>query len=209
MKNKNLHLLYTFILIVITGFTPIPIKREQSKEWKLEKTGEGINIYTRVYEGSDLKEFKAITVVNADSELLEKILENIEDYPKWQANVSTAKIITQVSKTEFYIYYTFDLPWPISDRDIVVNFKKVVGVDGKISYLLTSKPEYIKEKEGFVRIKNSFGKWQLSPQGKNKIEVLHQFYGDPAGSLPNSVINMFIVDGPYTTLVNLKNKVGK
>lgn len=212
MANKNLTLLFIISAFVIsTAFITVTNKNRLTDvtQWKLEKTGENIKVYTRKSEGSNIKEFKAVTTVTANMELLEKLIENVSDYPNWQTNIASAKMLKQINKTEQYIYYTTDVPWPITDRDIVIYSEKTVSADGSITYNLVSKPDYLEKKDDFLRIKNAKGKWQFTPQGNNKIEVIYQFYGDPAGSIPGWIINMFIVDGPYTTLTNLKKKVEK
>ena len=209
MKTKNSIVLYSFVFLFITSFTPIPNKTDPSNEWKLEKTENNIYVYTRQHQGSNIKEFMVVTVVNADPALLEHIIENVEDYPNWQSNVSSARILKQINKTEKYIYYTTDLPWPLGDRDIVIHSKKVVNANGTITFELKSKPDFVAINESFLRIKDAKGKWQLTPLGGNKIEVVYQFHADPAGNIPNTVINMFIIDGPYNTFVNLKKKVEK
>lgn len=212
MIKKTVALLFIInVLIISMAFKSVINKSHllNLTEWKLEKTGNDIKVYTRKSEGSNIKEFKAVTTVTANMELLEKLIENVSDYPNWQTNIATAKTLKQVNKTEQYIYYTTDIPWPITDRDIVIYSEKTVSADGIITYNLVSKPDYLEKKDDFLRIKNAKGSWQFTPQGNNKIEVIYQFYGDPAGSIPGWIINMFIVDGPYTTLTNLKNKVEK
>jgi ribosome-associated toxin RatA of RatAB toxin-antitoxin module len=200
---------YSFVFLLITSFTSIPNKTEPYNEWEIEKTENNINVYTREHQGSNIKEFKAVTVVNTDPVLLEHIIENVEGYPNWQSNVSLARILKQINKTVQYIYYTTDLPWPVSDRGIVIHSKKVIDVNGTITFELKRKPDYIAEKENFLRIKDANGKWQLTPLEKNKMEVVYWFHADPAGNIPNSVINLFIIDEPYNTFVNLKKKVEK
>lgn len=202
MIKKNLAIILIInVFIICMAFKPT--------EWKLEKTGNDIKVYTRQSEGSSIKEFKAVTIVTANMKSLESLIENVSDYLHWQTNIATAKILKQVNETEQYIYYTTDLPWPMTDRDIVIFSKKTVNADGSIRYNFLSKPDYITGNDDFLRIKNAKGMWQLTPQGNDKIEIIYQFYGDPAGSIPGSIINMFIVDGPYNTLVNLKKKVVK
>ena len=211
MIKKTVALLFIInVLIISMAFKSVINKSHllNLTEWKLEKTGNDIKVYTRQSEGSKIKEFKAVTTVTTNMKSLESIIENVSDYPNWQTNIATAKILKQENKTEQYIYYTTDLPWPMTDRDIVIFSEKTTNVDGTVRYNLLSKPDYIPSKDDFLRIKNAKGMWQLTPQG-NKIEIIYQFYGDPAGSIPSSIINMFIVDGPYSTLLNIKKKVGK
>ena len=176
-------------------------------KWELSKDKDGIKVYTRQHEGSEIKEFKAVTIVTAKMNSLESLIDKVSEYPDWQANITSAKVLKQVNKNEQTIYCTSDVPWPVKDRDIVLQSKKAVSEKGIVVYKITSLPDYIKEKEDFLRIRDANGKWQFVPKEGGKIEVTYQFYGDPAGSLPNWLINMFIVDGPYDTLINLKKEL--
>lgn len=189
-------LLLTFISISIVSFS-------QSK-WKLEKDDSGIQIFTRKYEGKNFKEFKATTMVSCSMNTLVDLMEKVEDYPKWQANVESGKLLKRVNAKERFLYSSTDLPWPFDDRDIVVYSKKTTYKNGAIKYEMESRPNYIEPVEGYLRIAESYGYWKFVPKENGQIKVIYQFYGDPGGSLPASIINMFIVDGPFDTMINLK-----
>lgn len=208
-SNISKHSSATVGLFLIIGFTPVNKIHTpaQSTEWELSKDNNDIKVYTRQYEGSKIKEFMAVTTVTAKMESLEALIDNVSDYPNWQANLETAKILKQVNQNEQYIYYTTDVPWPITDRDIVVHSKKTVNKKGTVTYTISSSPDYIKENDDFMRVRDAKGKWQFIPQKDGKIMVIDQFYANPAGSIPNWIINLFIVDGPYKTLTNLKKVV--
>lgn len=179
----------------------------QSKgdNWILEKEGDGIKIYTRISEGSTIKEFKALTTSTQPIEWLANLIDDVENYPNWQANITTATLLKQVNATEKYIHYTTDTPWPITDRDVAIHAKKTKKENGAVLFTLTSVPNYIAEKEDFIRLKISNGSWEFTPIENNKIDVTYRFYGDPEGSLPEWLINVFIVTGPYETLTNMNN----
>jgi hypothetical protein len=203
-KNK-----VVFSLVVVFLYASFIFKiNNDSLPWKLAKSGNNISVYTRQAEGSNIKEFKAVTTVTAKIENVDKLIENVVDYPNWQLNVNEVKILKQISSTEKIIYYTSEIPWPIEDRDIVIHSKKVIDEDNTITYKLTSKSDFYDIKKEFIRIKDARGSWQLKPIGNNAVEITYHFYGDPGGSLPGWVINMFIVDGPYNTFVNLRKKLG-
>lgn len=200
---------YLFIINVIMisiAFIPMGDKSvtTDTTDWKLVKTENNIKIYTRNSEDSKIKEFKAITTITAKMELLENLIDKISEYPKWQANIATAKVLKQVNKTTRYIYYTTSVPWPLTNRDVVLFSEKIVDVDGTITYNLTGKPDYIKEKASFIRVKNIKSMCKIKPIGNNKIEITFESFGDPEGSIPDSIINMFMANSPYNTLVNLR-----
>lgn len=178
-----------------------------NSKWTLAKDKDDVKVYTRQAEGSKIKEFKAVTTVNTNIKTLETLIDKVNEYPDWQANIESSMVLKKVDQNAKYIYYTTDVPWPIKDRDIVLQSKKTVSENGTVVYEIFSSPDYIKEKEDFLRIRAAKGKWQLVPMEGDKIEITYQFYGDPAGNLPNWLINMFVVDGPFETLRNLKGLV--
>lgn len=180
---------------------------QQSEGWKLEKDKNGIKVYTRKAANSSIMEFRASATVAATMEQLEALIENVKGYPVWQTSISTATLLKQQNKEERYIYYTTDVPWPATDRDIVLHSKKNKSASGVVTYNLNSTPDFISEKGDFLRIKKAEGLWQFTPLKDNKINVTFQFYADPGGNIPDWIINMFIVDGPYDSLINLKKKV--
>lgn len=213
MTNKTYIPFFIILaLAVIMAFAPVSNKTlltSPATEWKLSKNNNDVKVFTPQAEGSKIKEFKAIITVTSAINTVEKLIENADGYPNWQANIATAKILKQINETTQYIYYTTDVPWPVTNRDAVIYSEKMTNTNGTITYNLLSKPDYMEEKKDFIRIKNAKGMWQLTPKEGNKIEVIYQFYGDPAGTIPGWLINLFIVDGPYTTMLNLKRKVEK
>ena len=135
---------------------------------------------------------------------LDDLLADIPGYPDWQANVASGKVLKKINENEKYLYYTTDLPWPFDDRDVVVIAKRIKMKNGSLKVTMDSRPDYIPEKEGFIRMQEITGFWLFVPKPDNKIKVIYQYYGDPAGELPASIINMLIVSGPYDTLTNLR-----
>ncbi len=199
------------ILLIIFSLTGMNSGTEDQKyisaqdDWKLAKSKNGIKVYLRKLPGKSVKQFKAVTNINCKIEDIEKILDDVKNYPKWQANTSTASLLKKVSDTKAYEYFTIELSWPLDDRDIVSVKTKTVSEDKKtIIYRHKCVPDYIPEKKDYLRLKEAEGFWQVKEIGENKISVIYQYYGEPGGSLPGWLVNMFIVDGPVETLTNLK-----
>lgn len=188
----------------IFAFINLTISFGQS-EWKLEKNANGIKVFTRKYEGADIKEFKAITTVSLPMQKLVDLIEKIDEYPSWQATVESSKLLKQISPTERYLYYTIDMPWPVDDRDIAVLCKKYTLKDGSIKYTMDAKPDFLELVPDKLRIQKSSGYWLFVPKPENQVKIVYKFYGDPGGELPKAVINMFLVSAPYDTLRNIQN----
>ena len=122
------------------------------------------------------------------------------------ADTKVSKTLKQINSKEKYIYLEVQAPWPLENRDIAIYQKTIITNKGvKIS--LIGKPNYIANKDGITRIEEAKGTWVFIPLENNKIRVSYQFMADPGLNIPNGIINLFIVEGPYTTLINLKSIV--
>lgn len=200
-------LLLVAVIFLCASFSYFPSNSKDSFGWNLSKDEDGIKVYTQQKEGDDLKAYKAEMILSCSVFALEKILDKVEKYEDWQENMTSSTILKRVGDNNVYAYFTTDIPWPISDRDIIThNFKKK-RPDGVITYNIEGEEDYIERKEGFVRIVNSKGMWQIVPRKDGKIKVINSFYGDPGGSIPAWIINLFIVDGPHQSMINLRELV--
>ena len=179
------------------------ISLAQENDWQLKKDSEGILIYTRAAENSDINEFKAYTKIGSSSETIFDIILDVENYPKWIEDVDSAKKLYQ-RKNEIGMYYQVTMPWPIKDRDITLVSKFSTLPDNSIHFHLNNSGDLLAEQDGFIRIKEISGQWLIKPIDSSSAEVTYQFLADPEGSLPAWVVNGFIVDGPFKTLQNLK-----
>lgn len=195
-------MLRSLLFFAIIGI--VPIAEAQTSDWKLEKQGNGIKVFTRKRTDVPVKECKAITTVGCSMETLVGLLEDIPGFPNWQPNVSSARVLKEIDENERYLYYTTELPWPLDDRDVVVTCKKYNLKNGSIKYTMEALPDYFDEVDGFVRIKKTKAFWLFVPKPDGKIKIVYQFYGDPSGEMPKSVVNMFVVSGPYDTLSNIR-----
>lgn len=175
--------------------------------WVLEKNASGIKVYTRTVDGEDIREFKALMTVNAHRKTVAEIVVNISDYPNWYPDISEARILKKVSANEFYVYNVIDLPWPATDRDGVSKMTILIG-DNATTIQIKAISGVKDVSDDYIRITNSYGFWKLTTDG-DKTNVHFQYFASPAGSLPDWMINMFIVDNPFNTFKLLKEKVEK
>jgi hypothetical protein len=198
MKSKILCALFIFSILLMNAYA-------QETDWKLEKEKEGIAVYTRNFEEVKIKEFKATTDINAEMEILVAMVLDVEEYSKWMENVKSAEVIKKISEDELYIYSVVDVPWPFDDRD-VVTIDKVSrdASSGVVTISIQGVEGMVPEKEGVIRMPESGGFWKFTPQKNGRIAIVYQYLADPGGGIPDWLVNMFLVDGPYKTLENMK-----
>jgi hypothetical protein len=176
-------------------------------EWELEKDKDGVKVYTRVVSGSSIKEYKAVANIKADRVAIARVLTRVGDLQNWMPNVEKSKMVKKMSNTSIIGYYTVDLSWPIDNRDIVLDLWVETNKDKGITYIkMKENQTAYAEVDGYTRIKKAEGFYKLTKNG-NTTDLVYQFHSEPGGSLPTSIINMFIVDGPYDIIQALKEKV--
>jgi len=201
MKFKNL-----LTIFFIPCFLGLYAQNDSPNEnWKLEIEKDGIKVYTRQVDGKKIKEFKAETTINANIDVLEAILRDVPNYVDWIDKLKFAEIIETVDENEFYIYSEANVPWPFANRD-GVSLDKISRneLSGEVFISTVGVAGMVAEIEGVVRMPESEGLWLLTPLDSAHTDIIYQFYGDPGGSIPEWVINAFLVDSPLKTIANLK-----
>ncbi len=191
--------LYPFLLIL----SILSVQIVSSQNWQLKKEASGIKIYTRTIQGYKLKEFKGVATVDADLKEIEEALRDAKNHSEWLANCEESEILEDRGD-EMIVYSVTEAPFPLSDRDNVAEiiFKKN-GSDLKVT--LEGKPNYIPEKDDYVRVPFLSAYWLLEPLSDGKTQVTYQVHADPGGSVPTWLVNSFAVDNPYKTLECLRN----
>ncbi len=193
------------ILIIVLLFS-ISIGFGQS-EWELKKDKDGIKVYTREVEGSSLKAFKAITVMDGKLSSFVAVLKDVKSYSELFGDMTEAEIIEM--QDTFQVHSSVSgAPWPVSDRYGVYSNTYSQRYDHKtVTVKVNALQGYIADKEDKVRITEAEGQWIFHPVEYNKVEVTFEMHVDPGGNIPKWVLNMFLVDTPYNDLKTLRERV--
>ena len=182
-------------------FWPLPAIAEQGWEKAAEDAEKQVVVYLRSVEGSSFKAGRGVTTVEATLGAIVSVISDAESFPEWMHNVKRAFVVEQISTFERITYTAQKLPWPVTDRDSVVYSKFSQDPDTKqITIDFEARPDAYPEQEGHVRVPNMTGKWQITPKGGNRVEVIYQIHPDPGGRIPTRVANASITDTPLNTL---------
>lgn len=192
-----------FIAGISCGQTNDPLEPGENSSWKLRRDKYGIKVWTRSVEGKGIIEYLAKTILETELSKLTDLLRDVENYPSWTANCESAFIYKVLSDSSFIEYLTTKVPWPMDDRDVVMEAIVARETEDYFELRLNSTPEAVPLSDKHVRIEISKGSWKFKKLDDKRVEVIHQFMSDPGGNIPKGIVNMFIVSGPYKTLLNL------
>lgn len=178
-----------------------------SQNWKFEFEKDGVKVWTRKLDWSAIKEFKGETTINTNLGSVLYVLDDVENYPKWVYNCIQAYRVRKDSDYKGFIYSAIKTPWPVTNRDMVYQYsvsqnKTTLEVTLNVMAVKGMVPD-----KGFVRMTYMKSSYTLTPIEKNKVKVVFQNHSDPAGDVPLSIVNKFITDTPYYTLLNLRKMI--
>lgn len=170
--------------------------------WNLEKDKEDIKVYTSIVQGSKLKAYKAITMINASVGQLVRTLQDPNQFVKWMPNCEVAKLYELKANVQIH-YLELRAPFPVSNRDGYYRFTyQNMGENVKVD--IEAMPDYGKKINNLIRISYSKGFWLLEKISPNQSRITYQVHADPGGSIPSWLANSAVVDTPFETLKNLK-----
>jgi len=127
----------------------------QSEECSLKKDKDGIKVYTCKAENERFKVLRAEFVIhNTTPEELEQFLHNVPNYPSWQYNMLSAKIIRHnKDDNTFIICSEIDAPWPVENRELVVQFSVQRFADkDKLQFTVKTIPYDYPSTKGLIRV---------------------------------------------------------
>lgn len=119
------------------------------------------------------------------------------------------RFIEQFDDQNFIMYQVQQTPWPLKNRDVVVDVVTTIDREaGTFTVNLSAiEDQRVPPQPQYVRITNLTGKWIVISLGSKYTSVTHTFTADPAGTLPISLINQNLQNGLYTTLQALRRIV--
>jgi hypothetical protein len=197
----NLSSLKLFALLITT----FSFAQKPPAEWRFIKEVEGVKVYFRESEGSNIKEVKMQTTFNANLSSIVECLKDVDRYPKWVYKATFSKTVLKYNENDVVYYNYIDFPWPMQDRDIVVQSKITQDATTKV---ITSESFAKWDAEPFkkdvVRIQDFRSKWTLTPVALGKVKGEYVFRSNPGGNIPAWLVNLGLDEGPLRTLKGFK-----
>lgn len=167
--------------------------------WEEVTKDNGITIYTRDFEGSEVREMKAIGTIDAKPQEVWKAIRDYPNYTKTMPYTTEAKILAQEDGDKtIYFYSKLDLPM-VDNRDYVIkvvdesDWKEGAGFL-KVSWTKheapKGDPKNVQPKDGVVRVPINDGFWKLEPRDNGtKTWATYYIHTDPGGSVPKFIAN--------------------
>ncbi len=196
--------IFLILFWCLAAFSP----ETSTQGWIFIKEKDNIFLYTRKEAGENLKSFKGVMVVHATMNAVTDLISNPNNHDWWDEHLSEIRVLQIENARHFQYYLVYDVPWPLSDRDLVVDARVTVN-PATGTYVIYSTPlnGVVPEKEGVVRIKNYWQKWTVQPMDAGMIRITLEGYVDPGGNVPSWLYNMVITESPLKVMRGVRQRV--
>ncbi len=174
-------------------------------DWKMKRNKKGIIIYVRELAGSPLKEYKARAEIACPIQEVFEFLSDLEQHPEWVFRCSGLTIIENQGEHSIKYHTSYDIPWPMQDRDLTVEARITHHAgDKKIESLTQHVSLDYPIEEGVIRMPG-YREWVLLEEIDSLNTLfLAEGYADPGGTVPPWLVNMFLVDGIFNSVVKTR-----
>ena len=202
------HLTAFFMLLCITSLFISPATYAKSKE-RLGINKQGIKVWTYQTKDNPMLEYRAETTLNTTLENATGLILDVERGKKWIPYMSDIQVIERDDKAgEFIIYCRIDFPFPLNDRDVVIqsNYRKDSYGRIIIKNKAINDPR-VPIKNNVIRISDYEGDWIMTKLSAKQVKVTTSGFADPAGAIPTSFVNTFVEQQPYQMLQRMKDQV--
>ena len=202
------------IFILFLQFFPVfaddSAQKSEKKpaKWEFVSEKNGLKLYERNHEGSEIKEVKAVVTSQGTIQEAVDIMFDRLKHPEIFKYITFSDVLKKNEKCD-WSYNRISVP-VASDRDYYVKSCRVDNKDGSVSvtWVPFDDPKYpVTDK--FVRVADNKGYYKFTQVEPDKIKVDYYIYNDPGGSLPVFVKNIASRQAVTDTLWTLHKEIMK
>ena len=177
---------------------------------KLSMNKNNIKVWTYQNSQNPVFLYKAETIYDTPLEKAVGLILDVDHAVKWVPYMGSVKVLSRDDKKgEFLLYMVLDFPFPLKDRDLVVQGKIVKDAQGVISIKNKAIDKGYAKNPDYVRLTHYEGDWSFQKLANNKVKVSTYGYANPEGSIPLTFVNMFVQQQPYQMLQKMKLELAK
>ncbi len=181
-----------------------------AQNWELSRNENNIKVYKGTSDSSRFKIIKVEAGMTGTLKKLMAVLKDVGNNKNWVYNTKQSHLLRTINENEFLYYAETHLPWPFSNRDMVIRMHfDLDTVRNILNVKATGEPGAAPEVSGKVRILKFIGNWNVKYDGANKITIVYLLEVNPGGNISPGISNFFVTKGPFETFNNLSKLLAR
>jgi len=177
----------------------------QDSDWQLKREKDNLKVYTRNIGETGIKELKLTTRMKTSLSSIIALFNDVPANTEWVYSSKEAKITETITPYHVYYYSVSDFPWPLNDRDLIVDSIINQDPDTKVVTSASVAADKYPVQKGLVRVTVFESKWILTPLPDGMVDIVYMVKTDPGGNIPIFLTNMFIDKGPIATMKKMRD----
>lgn len=190
------------------GVSPSPASESS---WTPVVDEEGVEVTSRPSDRSPLPIFRGVGRVDAPLLEVLAVVTDAERHDEWIFSCSASALVAQTSESTGIVYNRTATPWPVPDRDVVLD-SRIELVDGEreviVRFSATTHPDR-PPADDVVRMTYLEGHYHLWAEDDAHTRVEYQVDSDPGGRLPTWLATRGTRDMPLETIRSLRTQVAR
>lgn len=182
-----------------------PVIACTQSEWSLFKEEDGIKVFFREAENSNIKEVKIQTRFQAHLSSMVALIGDVKNYRAWMDHCKVVKKLESSSPTDYVYYNLANFPWPLLDREYVMKSQMTQDPENLTVHIKSvAVPDFIPRNKGYIRVPETLSAWTIQPIENGFLELEYYLKSDPGGALPAWLVNIALKTQPFKTMQKLR-----
>ena len=164
-------------------------------KWELAAEETGLKVYSRTKEGTEIREMKAMGIIDATPQEVQAVVNGYADYKTTMPYIEEAKVLAKEDAKTTLFYSRLNTPL-VDKRDYIIrcvdesDWKEGKGFLKSTWKVINDKDELVPVKAEVVRVRVNEGYWLMEPRDDGKKTfTTYYVYTSPGGSVPNWIAN--------------------
>ena len=197
------------LLLLLVWLTP-QISHGSQIIWEINSDYDNIQTFRQSNYSGRIIPIKAQYVLRDPLEEIAAVLADTPAKVHWVPRMADAKVLKMISPYHRIEHLTMDMPWPSSDRDVVVDIKVKIPRQGDLEIIVKSLPDSMAQfppQPGVVRAEVYSANMTLKSRQSGEIFVVAEAHSDPKGNIPAWIINFIQDDLLRKTIANMITRI--
>ena len=187
----------SLLLLVIASMTSAAGTDEETTTptqpaWKLVTTTQGVRVFDRKAPGSELRQAKAIAVLDAPLDVVLGVIADLDNYKEFMPYTAVCRV-THREDNATWFFTILKLPL-VGDRYYTIKLAnhppEEPGKPHRVTWSLAKEHLGKPEREDLVATPLNEGYWELLALEGGCVRVTYYVHTDPGGSLPAFMANI-------------------
>lgn len=197
----------TLVFALLGTFSAASDSHVKDNAWEIVVDDGDILVERRERSTSPMPIFRGTSAVPVSWAQVLAFLNDVESNHEWMYGCMESRILRRGALGEFLVYHRTAAPWPLWDRDVLIQTRLLQHRDGSFEVTLTSVDDpMLPALDGVVRMPRLLGSYKLWPKG-DFTAIAFEIDVEPGGTVPIWLVKLVSRNLPLRTLQNLRRRL--